>query len=129
MSEMFVLGQPMLFRLEVDNSGEDELAYGRYVPLTFVDPMTITDEAGDTAAYLGPAAPQRVYQGDDTPIKPGRSTVLLDGFDIAKHYDIKRPGRYKVQFTGGMSVGEAQYGACGGSRKFPSNTVEIEIRR
>lgn len=131
-SKEFVLGRPMLFRLELVNQGEEEFLYD-HQQVAVNASMTITDENGKRVSYIaGPVQTLGWYK----PIKPGESVVLFDDLDIAKQYDIKKPGRYKVQFNGnglqiGITTGEEQFDPdnfIGIAEKFPSNTVEINVR-
>ena len=134
LNKEFLLGQPMLFRLELINEGEAELLYD-HQQVAVNASMTITDEDGKPVPYV--AGPTQTV-GWHKPIKPGESVVLFDKFDISKQYDIRKPGRYKVQFSGkGLEIGETRSeedhdkapfdNFIGTQRRFPSNIVEIEI--
>ena len=91
------------------------------------DRYLIKDENGRVMPYT--AGPFQTG-GAEKPIRPGASVVLFASLDIAKQYDIKKPGRYQVQFSGrGLVVSDAigsRY--CAARRQFPSNTLEIEVK-
>ena len=132
-SKEFVLGQPMLFRLELINGGEAELLYDDQ-QVDVNDSMIITDENENRIPYI--AGPVQTG-GYLRPIKPGESVILFDEFDMNKQYDIKKPGMFKVQFSGrGLHIGESRSeedslwdydNFIGTEKRFPSNVVEIEI--
>lgn len=119
------LGQAMPFRLELINEGKHELSYDDQ-QVDVNESMIIKDENGQIMPYTaGPVQTGGSYR----PIKPGESVVLFAELDIARQYDIKRAGKYRVQFSGrGLSIGDA-IGSSNGSARitFPSNTVEIEV--
>jgi hypothetical protein len=89
--------------------------------------MIIKDEDGRVMAYT--AGPVQTV-GGERPIKAGERVVLFASLDIARQYDMKKAGKYQVQFSGhGLMVGDA-IGSKNGvaRRRFPSNTVEIEVK-
>ncbi len=126
MQEEYRLGQPMLFRLELVNEGEHELSYD-HQQVAVNGSMIIKDESDRIIPYK--AGPVQTA-GMDRPIEPGTSKVLFASLDIAKQYTIEKPGRYRVQFSGGgLRIGDAiglENGVA--RRRFPSNTVEIEVK-
>jgi len=127
LQQEYKLGQPMPFRLELVNEGAHELSYDKQ-QVAVNGSMIIKDENGRIIPYT--AGPHQTA-GGEKPIKPGESVVLFASLDIAKQYDIKRPGKYQVQFSGrGLEVGDAigsKHGVVA-RREFPSNTVEIEVK-
>ena len=128
-SDTFILGQPLLFRLELINDGELELGY-----INVNNSMIITDENGDRISCT---ADEFQIFGASQSIKPGDSDVLFDNFDIATQYAFTTPGKYKVQFKGkGLQIVERieEHGDVWHHGKMtmtdmriPSNVVEIEI--
>jgi hypothetical protein len=68
-------------------------------------------------------------------------TVLVDKIDLAKQYQLTKPGKYYVQFSGlPLSIGEPmtvpkdaereEYQTfVNGSSQFPSNILEIEVSK
>ena len=79
---------------------------------------------------------------------PAHSAVILaEALDITRNHHITEPGKYSVQFEGyGLEIGEVMpiklpddFGREVGSKlddfffaatnKFPSNVVEIDVRR
>jgi len=129
-SRKFVIGQPMLFRLELINEGKEEFLYD-HQQVAVNGSLTITDGNGKSVPYIaGPVQTSGAYK----PIKPGESVVLFDKLDIARQYDIIRAGRYKVQFNGrGLKTAidiegeKSSFNMLGLRRNFPSNAVEIKV--
>ncbi len=120
------LGRPMPFRLELVNEGKHELSYDDQQVAVNAS-MIIRDEDGRVVPYT--AGPVQTG-GADEPIRPGERAVLFASLDIAGQYDIKKAGKYQVQFSGhGLTVGDAIGSKNGVARRtFPSNTVEIEVK-
>ena len=95
-SREFVVGRPMLFRLELVNEGKVELFYDRQ-QVAVNSSMTITDEKGERVSYtFGPEQTAGRYQK----IKAGSSAILFDNLDISSQYDLNKAGKYKVRFNG-----------------------------
>ncbi|MHC4657984.1 MAG: hypothetical protein ACYS83_02250 [Planctomycetota bacterium] len=130
LTKEFVLGERMLFRLELLNEGEVEFLYD-HQQVAVNSSMTITDEKGERVPYtFGPEQTTGGYK----PIKPGKSAVLFDNLDIARQYDVSKAGKYKVQFNSkglytAIGTGKGPFdNTIGIQRTFPSNIVEIEVR-
>jgi hypothetical protein len=132
----FALGEPMLFRLEMTNSGKETLYYDDQ-QVKVNNSILVKDSKGRAIAYT--AGPVQTA-GAHRPIEPGRMVVLFDGFDLASQYRIRRPGTYTVQFSGrGLTVGHreedvsTEYGedhpTFSLSGTCASNTVQIEVLR
>jgi hypothetical protein len=132
----FALGEPMPFRLEMTNSGQETLYYDDQ-QVEVNDSMIVKDSRGRAIAYT--AGPFQTG-GAHRSIEPGRMVVLFDGFDLASQYRIRRPGTYTVQFSGrGLSVGDreeddsTEYGqndpSFAVSGICASNTVQINVVR
>lgn len=126
LQDEYRLGQPMPFRLELVNAGPYELSYDKQQVAVNAH-MTITFEDGRTVPYT--AGPVQT-QGAPRAIRAGETAVLFDALDIAKQYDLTKPGNYRVQFNGhGLEVGDALGVDNGLARqRFPSNTVEIDVK-
>jgi hypothetical protein len=132
----FALGEPMPFRLEMTNSGQETLYYDNQ-QVKVNDSMIVKDSKGRAIAYTaGPFQTAGAYR----PIEAGRTVVLFDGFDLASQYRIRRPGTYTIQFSGkGLSVGHrekdvsTEYGEDHPSFSLTetcaSNTVQIKVLR
>jgi hypothetical protein len=120
------LGRPMPFLLELINEGEHELSYDDQ-QVAVNESMIIKDENGKVMPYT---AGSFQTEGAPAPIKPGTSVVLFESLDIARQYDMKKAGKYRVQFSGrGLDVFDAIGSKNGAARReFPSNTVEIELK-
>jgi hypothetical protein len=101
-SERFVVGSPMLLRLELVNHEKTPVHYmawglGHH-PLKVVDPSGKPLSFSMQSAQIGAAQSQVAEEG---------TKVLADRVDLQKHYPIKTPGRYTVQFGGqGLQIGQ-----------------------
>lgn len=147
LSGRFEAGGPMLFRLELVNGGPARLVYDGStagVHRSFI----VETAQGDPAKYTG--GPVQTATQHNI-IEPGQTVVLLDKWDLARQYGLTEPGRYTVQFRGGVWIAEAdphktiQIARIGRApvgkietrpaagrrslRLFPSNVVEIEVAR
>jgi len=129
-----VVGLPMLFRLELVNECDFDLAYDAS-RVAVTASLRVTDADGQPApCTLGPVQTTTHYQR----IKAGETAVLFDNLDLGKSYDLHKPGRYKVQFSGqALTVGIPEPKRPGPnyespihatSKPLPSNFVEIEFR-
>jgi len=123
----FVLGEPMLFRLELVNEGTVTVFYD-HQQVAVNGSMIIRDQRGHRVPYI--AGPYQT-SGEFRPLKPRESVVLFDNFDITSQYYIDAPGRYSIQFNGeGLMIG---LGPEDGLEPLisvgfvPSNVVEIEV--
>lgn len=131
-SDTFILGQPMLFRLELINNADVELSYADQ-QVDVNDSMIITDENGDRVPFIEEMCQTAV---SFNPIKPGERAVLFDNFDISSQYAVLTPGTYKVQFSGkGLLQAEAieehhdeqLQEVIMTDTRIPSNVVEIQV--
>lgn len=94
LSEVYVVGQPMLFKAEAVNESDKTLYYLRN-----------SFAVRHVLQVIGPdkAPLKRIGQGACTtigyePIEPGERALLLDDYDLSEHYAVTEPGRYEVQF-------------------------------
>ena len=88
----FVLGQPMQFRLEMENVGKRTIEYdSQQVALNHS--MLIKDSAGEECPYIAPSC-QTV--GGPCPLEPGKKVVLFDKLDVAQQYLIQKPGKLSL---------------------------------
>ena len=133
--EAFKLGGLMRFHLQLINGGNSVLHYDRQ-QVAVNDSMTITGPNGEQVEYM--AGPYQTTGALET-IKPGETKTLFDRFDIAGQYDIKRPGKYRIQFNGNglhVSVKTDDKAADMDNPesfkpypgKFPSNMVQIDVK-
>ena len=130
--EVFKFGEPINFRLQLINDGNSVLSYD-HQQVAVNNSMTITGPDGKQIEYIaGPIQTEGTFET----IRPCETKTLFDRFDIAKQYDIKKPGKYHVQFNGSglwVSVKTDDKAAekesfKGYPGRFPSNSVEIEIK-
>jgi len=138
-TQRFIIGAPMLFRLELVNAGATSVHYMdmgvRYKSLT------VLNENKRSIPYVEQPMQIRV---DKAELAAGASVVLADKIDINGSGEIQRPGKYFVQFDSpGVQIGEPvpseEMGRFGetlpvsvfdfvsATNKFPSNIVEIEV--
>ncbi len=141
LASTFQAGSPMLFRLELVNDGPAKLIY-KPGAVGVNSSFIVMTSAGHPAKYTGP--PTQTGLRHDI-IEPGRTAVLLDNWDLANQYRLTEPGRYTVQFRGGVGIAEPhphktelvhrssdriESQPAEGKRSlrlFPSNAVEIEV--
>lgn len=95
LSERFVVGAPMLFRVEVTNAGESAVDY--------VDsgvahsPLKVLNEQGQPLPATELNLQIMVRKGR---LAPGATAALADKIDLNDRYTITNPGKYVVQFSG-----------------------------
>jgi hypothetical protein len=140
-SERFVVGSPMLFRVELVNSGPTPVHYMdtgvRYKPLA------VLNEKKQPIPYG--AQPLQI-QVNKAELSAGASVLLADRIDINGSAEIGKPGKYFVQFDSpdvrvGQPVASESMGRfgetlsigvfdfLGATNKFPSNVIEIDVQR
>jgi hypothetical protein len=143
LTNKFVIGQPMCFRVELTNAGPTGVYYmdgglNHYG-------LVVRDERGMVLTNTaGPA--QVVVQSKELPAHS--AAALAEALDITKNHRIIEPGKYSVQFDGStVQIGERipledphpdRFGRTLGiirgdffvaTNKFPSNVVKIKVRR
>jgi len=110
LSEDFVVGKPMLFRVEMKNISNETLGY---MHTSFInDPMLIKDSNGVIVHYIDTS-----YQTAEAPefVEPAETIILADNYDARSQYHITRPGKYTFQFKGLANTK-------------PSNIIEKDIQ-
>lgn len=114
-TEEFVIGQPMLFRIEMTNVIDTPILYTAAASSSVVvnDPMTITGPNGKIIKYVDTS--YQIVVWPDV-ILPDETIVLVDNYDVVRQYYITKPGRYIFQFKGWPRDIK------------PSNTEEIEVK-
>ena len=141
-SKQFVIGQPMLFKVELFNPGKETVEY-RDCGIR-VYPLKVRDEQKEPLApHVQPA---QLFVHTER-LAPSDSIVLVDGIDLEKWYSISKAGKYMVRFDGStLDVGkqlpipffgpglfnenETLFGMrdfIEATTKVPSNIVEIQI--
>ena len=134
-SESFTIGKPMLFRLELINFGDTPVHYSA-LPI-WHEPLIVSDGKKATLPpmILMEQLPGRYVRE----LAPGSSAVLAEKIDLARNYDIRKPGKYSVWFGGySLQIGKAlksgsdDYKTCGefvaALGQLPSNVIEIEVK-
>ena len=141
-SGRFVIGSPMLFKVELFNSGKETVEY-QDGGVRF-HPLKVLNEQKEPVAYHEQPAQIPV---NAQKIAPDSSAVLAAGIDLAEWYSITKPGRYFVEFDGSdLEIGKQMQIPISGpglfgenetawwphdfissTTKLRSNTVEIEI--
>ena len=92
----FALGQPMQFRLEMENVGKRTIEYDSQ-QVAVNESMLIKDSAGKECPFIAPGCQTG---GSPAPLEPGKKVVLFEKLDVAEQYLILKPGRYTFQFRG-----------------------------
>jgi hypothetical protein len=139
-SERFTIGSPMLFRVELVNSGA--------TPVHYMDTgvrhnaLTVLNAKREPV----PALPDPLQiQINKAELPAGASVMLGEKIDINKGRNINQPGKYSVQFDSpdvqvGQPVPSEEMGRFGetlpltvfdflsATNRFPSNILEIEVR-
>jgi len=139
-SERFTIGSPMLFRVELVNSGA--------TPVHYMDTgvrhnaLTVLNAKKEPV----PALPDPLQiQINKAELAAGASVALAENIDINKGRNIDKPGKYFVQFDSpdvqvGQPVASEEMGRFGetlsvvvfdflsATNRFPSNIIEIEVR-
>lgn len=93
-SDEFVIGRPMRFRLEMTNTADKPFGYWR-MDVMANDPMIVTDPNGQMLPYVDTG--YQLDMGSDA-ILPGETIVLAEEYDVTSQYRILRPGSYTFQF-------------------------------
>ena len=143
-SDKFVVGQPMFFRLELINSGPALVHYHDY-GVRYAH-WFVSNEKKERSIHGGVVGQIGVVTGK---LAPNSSVVLAEKYDLNRHRSITNAGRYQVQFASReVAIGEPvpnfahepnRFGedlSIGGvfglltlTNQFPSNPVEIEVVR
>jgi hypothetical protein len=101
-SDEFVIGKPMLFRVEFMNLGDAPIHYTEagvgYYPL-----RVLNEKAEPIPCLKGPA--QLMLRQDSA--EPRSTKILADDVDLNRDYNFSKQGTYFVQFDGeGLGIGE-----------------------
>ncbi|MHC4645052.1 MAG: M56 family metallopeptidase, partial [Planctomycetota bacterium] len=107
----YVIGKPMLFRLEMKNVSSETLGPVNTTSVMVNDPMIVKDPNGNKIPYV-----DTDYQTAAASefVEPGEKVVLADNYDVRSQYHITTPGKYTFRFRG--------FGPN------PSDSVEIDIK-
>jgi hypothetical protein len=93
-SQPFVIGSPMLFRLETSNSGDTAVSYKAGIGH---HPLIVISDKGEILASQ--EQPAQIFVRTQQ-LEGGSSAILADSIDIARNHKITKPGKYFVQFDG-----------------------------
>ncbi len=134
-SNEFVIGSPMLFKVELMNLGSAPIHYENTGTQHF--PLIVLNERREVVPAFRPPAQVGVSIIE---LAPGSTEPLTGKVDITKTHEIARPGKHFVQFDGrGVDIGEKLPGPKNSdgtwdeslvttTTRFPSNILEIEVR-
>lgn len=111
LNEEYVIGKPILFRLDVTNVSESPITYRTSSIVMDYNPMVIKDSKGDTVFYTGGDCQTGAMEKT---IQPNETLTLCDKYDATSQYHIVKPGRYTFQSK------ILPYGT--------SNIVEIDVK-
>ena len=101
-SEQFIIGSPMLFRVELVNQGQAVVDY--MDSGVAYSPLTVLGNKGQALPYTQTPAQIPVRKGQ---VAPRASVVLADRMDLSRHYAITNPGSYTVRFAGeALAIGQ-----------------------
>jgi hypothetical protein len=146
LTNQFVTGQPMRFRVELTNAGPTDVYY-MDGGLNYYG-LSVRDERGQGTVLTNTAGPAQIRV--QTQKLPAHSAVVLaEALDITWNHRITEPGKYSVQFDGStLAVGECVpqedtdrfdrpigsvsiggYFSPVTTNKFPSNVVKIDVHR
>lgn len=138
-SERFVIGSPMVFRVELVNSGSTAVHYQNagvgHHPLSVLNEKREPLPSHEEPAQIGVGEAELAADG---------SAVLAGSIDLRHNYEITKPGKYYVQFNGrGLEIGQpvplGKQGFFGETEgfwpwtfiaaltNFPSNLITIEV--
>jgi hypothetical protein len=138
-SEKFVLGSPMLFRVELKNLGHAPVHY-QNAGVAF-HPLSVLNHGRETVPSHEEPSQIGLAQGE---LAPGVSTVLAEKIDIGHDHEITKPGTYFVQFDGtALEIGEPvppqepgpfaenenlwPFDFVSVPARLPSETIEIQV--
>jgi hypothetical protein len=112
LSENYVIGKPMLFRLEMKNVSNETLQYMHTTSVMVNEPMIVKDPNGSKIPYV-----DTDYQIGVAPefVESGETVVLADNYDVRSQYHITTPGKYTFQFRKSFTINA-------------SDPVEIDIK-
>lgn len=133
LSDHFLVGSPMLFRLELMNFGKSAIHFT--AAGVGYHPLRLLNERGEPIPFV--ETPAQIAMGEGL-LAPDSSGILADNIDITKDYTLSRPGTYFVQFDGApLEIGAriprtdkrifSDDEFVPTSTKFPSNVVKIEV--
>jgi len=94
------LGEPLVFRLEMENVGERVVKYDP-AQVALNSSMAIAGSDGAQIPYI---AMRAQTGGGSWPLEPGERRVLFETLDIADQYLITSPGTYTVRFKGQNAI-------------------------
>ena len=142
LTNRFVVGAPMPFRLEIINAGPAPVYYQepgvRHYGLSVTDAKNAPVPYGDPPAQIGMGGPKL--------LAAGATDIIADRLDINRYLALQKPGRYIVQFNSpGLRLGRpvpiedaGRFGEnlspgfpsdfLSVTNTFPSNVIEIEVQ-
>ncbi len=96
LSENYIIGKPMPFRIEMKNISEIPVLYMATNLLMINDPMNITGPNDDKIEYVD--IDSQTVEGEEV-VLSGETVVLEENYDVCSQYYISKPGRYSFQFN------------------------------
>jgi hypothetical protein len=116
--QVYVIGQPAKFRLELKNFGNRERAYDSQ-GVDVNGRIQVKNQDGKPVPYV-----RGSFQtaGHSKSIAPGTTAILFDGIDLAEQYLFIKPGTYTLQFLGTDVIWKLE------SKIPPSDKITIEMK-
>lgn len=109
-SEEFIIGRPMLFRLELKNVSTETLFYENTAYM-INDPLIIKDASGATVPFVGGDCQTALCEEC---IEPNETVTLVEQYDVRSQYHLTKAGAYSFQFKNWSTP--------------LSNVVEIDVK-
>lgn len=144
-SARFAVGSPMLFRVELTNSGPESVHYTQEVNYESLVVMNEQKELVPNGAK--PPPPSQRMAPRKVELHSKSTAVLGAKLDLNSNRTITKPGKYRVHFDGrqlaiaqplppspevdnrfGEDLSMGMHDYLTGTNKFPSNTIEIEVQ-
>ncbi len=97
LSESFVIGRSMEFRVELKNVSDSPIEYWSSIHPFVSDSMTIKAPDGIKVKHIGDLV--QIGEAPET-INPNQTIVLKEKYDVASQYLITNPGTYSFQLKG-----------------------------
>jgi len=115
LSDKFVIGKPMPFRVEMRNVSVETLGFTAIGGNAYMvnDPMLTKGPNGTELPYMDTS--YQTLAGGMEYIEPNTTSELIENYDVRSQYHIVKPGRYSFQLRPRWGLTQ------------PSNVVEVDV--